>query len=75
MTNLMQKALAAIRDWPSERQDEAAGLLLAMDRLGAGAYRASEAELRAIDDALAEIGRGEFASQAQVDAAYARFRK
>jgi len=48
---------------------------LALDRLGAGAYHASEEELRAIDEALKQIARGERASQAEVEAAFARFRR
>jgi hypothetical protein len=75
MTDLMQKALAAVRNWADERQNEAAEMLLAMDRLGPDAYRASPEELAAIDEALAETARGEFASDAEVEAAFARFRK
>ncbi len=75
MTELMQKALAAIRNWPVERQDDAAGLLLAMDRLGPGSLKASDDELLAIDEALEQLSRGEFASQSQVDVAFAKFRK
>jgi predicted transcriptional regulator len=75
MTHLMEKALAAVRRWPASRQDEAAEMLLALDRLGPEAYRASDAELRAVDEALAQAERGEFASEAEVEAAFARFRK
>jgi hypothetical protein len=75
MTDLMQKALAAVRNWPGDRQDEAAALLLAMDRMGPDAYRAGPEELAAIDAALAEVARGEFASDADVEAAFAHFRK
>jgi len=74
MTDLMEKALAAVRQWGAQRQNEAAELLLAMDRLGPDAYRASPEELAAIDAALAEAARGEFASEADVEAAFARFR-
>ena len=49
MTNLMEKALAAIRNWPAGRQDEAAEMLLALDRLGQETYRANADELTAID--------------------------
>ena len=65
MTKLMEKALEAVRDWPKERQDEAAALLLALDRLGTTPYRATEDELRAIDAALEQMGRGERASLAK----------
>lgn len=71
----MGKALAAVRTWPENRQEEAAEIQLALDRLGPGEYEASEAELRAIDEALAQAARGEFASDAEVEAAFARFRR
>jgi hypothetical protein len=71
----MEKALAAVRRWPVSRQDEAAGLLLALDRLGSETFVASDVELAAIDEALAQVERGEFATDEQVDAAFARFRR
>jgi hypothetical protein len=74
MPTLMDKALEIVRGWPADRQDDAAELLLALDRLGAGAYRASPEELSAIDEALGQIARGELATDADVEAAFARFR-
>ena len=74
MTDLMEKALAAIGRWPASRQDEAAEMLLALDRLGAS-YTASADELAAIDEALAQAQRGEFATDAEVEAAFQRFRR
>ena len=59
MTELMEKALAAIGRWPTARQDEAAEMLLALDRLSE-TYVASDDELAAVDEALAQVGRGEF---------------
>jgi MoCo/4Fe-4S cofactor protein with predicted Tat translocation signal len=70
----LEKALAAVSRWPRGRQDEAAELLLALDRLGE-TYWASEEELAAIDEALGQAARGEFASEAEVEAAFARFRR
>ena len=75
MTKLMEKALDAVRAWPADRQDEAAKLLLALDRLGPGPYQASPEELAAIDEALEQVERGERASPGEVEAAFARFRK
>jgi len=75
MTDLMEKALAAVRRWPEARQNEAAEMLLALDRLGRSVYVASDEELAAIDEALAQVERGEFASEADVEAAFARFRR
>jgi hypothetical protein len=75
MTKLLEKALDAVRAWPADRQDEAAKLLLALDRLGPGPYQASPEELAAVDEALEQVERGERASPAEVEAAFARFRK
>lgn len=75
MSDLLERALAVVRRWPAARQDEAAELLLALDRLGADHHVASEDELAAVDEALAQAERGEFATDAQVEEAYARFRR
>ena len=75
MTKLLEKALDAVRARPADRQDEAAKLLLALDRLGPGPYQASPEELAAVDEALEQVERGERASPAEVEAAFARFRK
>lgn len=74
MTDLMEKALAAVGRWPASEQDEAAELLLALDRLGA-TYEATADELAAVDEALAQAGRGELATDAEVEAAFRRFRR
>ncbi len=66
--------MTVVQSWPDNRQNEAACLLLALDRLGPGPYRASPDELAAIDEALAQVARGERASEAEVEAAFARFR-
>ncbi len=49
-------------------------MLLALDRLGE-TYIASDDELAAIDEALAQTRRGEFATEAEIEAAFARFRR
>jgi hypothetical protein len=75
MTELMDKAIASVRSWPARQQNEAAEILLALDRLGADAYVAGEDEQRAIDEALAQIEAGDYATDAEIEAAYSRFRK
>jgi hypothetical protein len=75
MTDLMEKALATIKGWSAAQQEEAALILLALDRLGPEAYPASDAELQAVDEALAELESGQLASESDVDAAFSRFRK
>jgi hypothetical protein len=66
--------LDRVSSWPEEdiaKLDEAAREIEAWRR---GEYHASEDELRAIDEALAELDRGEVASEAEVKAAFAKFR-
>ena len=58
MTDLMEKALATVRSWPAEQQNEAAAILLALDRLGQQPYTASAEELEAVDEALSQIEAG-----------------
>jgi len=70
----MEKALDAVSRWPASRQDEAAQWLLALDRLGT-TYVASADELVAVDEALAQVERGEFATDAEVEAAFAHFHR
>jgi hypothetical protein len=74
MSDLMEKALAVIGRWPVSRQNEAAELLLALDRIGP-TYTASAEELSAVDEALGQMRRGEFATDTEVKAAFARFRR
>jgi len=50
-------------------------LFLALDRMGSTPYRASQEELNAIDEALEQVARNERASEAEVEAPFARFRK
>ena len=75
MTDLLEKALSTVQGWPPERQNEAAEILLALDRLGGGPYTANEAELRAIDEALAQLEAGQLASDAEVADAFSRFHR
>jgi hypothetical protein len=74
MTTLLNKAIDTVRGWPADRQDEAAELLLALDRLGQGPYTASDDELAAVDEALAQIANGDRASAERVECAFRRFR-
>jgi len=71
MTKLMEKALAAVRRLPPERQDEIA---LAMLNL-AGEPEPEEidpAHLAAVLESVAQATRREFATDAQIEAAFRR---
>ena len=68
----LQKALEAVQTWPVERQDAAAEVLERMDSLSTAPYELSPEERADLEEALAEARRGEFASDADVRAMFAR---
>jgi hypothetical protein len=68
----LEKALEAVRTWPSDRQDAAAEVLEHMNRLATAPYELSPEEREDLEEALAEARRGEFASDAEVAAMLAR---
>ena len=68
----LKAVLARVSTWPEERQRQLAELALEIEaEMSDRAYVASADELRAIDEGLA----GEAASQEEVDAAFASFRR
>jgi hypothetical protein len=76
MTKLLDQAIAKVRELPEEEQERAAESLMVFAELAKkGIYKLSADERRAIEASKAQTGRGEFASDAAVEAAYARFRK
>ena len=75
MTELLTKILESVRSWPPERQDEAAEMLVRLAQRDEPPL-ALDAELRALlDESKAAVRRGELAADAEVDAAFQRFRK
>ena len=75
MTRLLEKAVAAVRQLPSENQDEiaAAMLRLAEDRLHSEDI--DPAHKDAVLEGLEQTRRREFASQTEIKRAFNSFRK
>jgi predicted transcriptional regulator len=71
----IENVLERVRTWPQSRQEDAAQVLLAMEAQDVGPYRLSEEERADIEAALAEIDRGEIASDAEVAAVFNRYRR
>jgi hypothetical protein len=69
-----QKLLEQVQSWPEEDQDELAEYARDIEARRTGVYYATPEELQAIDEAIAELDRGEVASEAEVRAAFAKFR-
>jgi predicted transcriptional regulator len=73
MTKLLEKALEAVRQLPPASQDEIARAML---RLAAGEEvpePIDAADLAAVLEGLAQARRGEFATDAEIEAAFRRF--
>jgi hypothetical protein len=74
MTPKTQKLLEQVQSWPEEDQDELAEYARDIEARRTGVYSATAEELQAIDEAIAELDRGEVTSEAEVRAAFAKFR-
>jgi hypothetical protein len=75
MSVLLDQAIAKVRELPEDEQELAAQALLTFAKLAKqGTYRLSPEERAVIAESRAQVLRGEFATDAEVEAAYARFR-
>jgi hypothetical protein len=70
----IESVLDRVRTWPQQRQEDAVRILLAMEDQDTGVYRLSDTERAEIHAALAEVERGEIATDEQVSAVFSRFR-
>jgi DNA-binding TFAR19-related protein (PDSD5 family) len=73
MTRLLQKALDAVRLLPPENQDEIARAMLALAGKDSEPEDIDPAHLADVLESLAQAKRGEFATDAEVEAAFRRF--
>jgi hypothetical protein len=67
--------LERVRSWPEEEQEEAALLLLALEERRKGVYELSVEEIADLEEALAEMERGEVASDEEVRAVFDHYRQ
>ena len=65
-----KKLLEQIKSWPEELAEFARKI----EARRTGQYHATPEELRAIDEALGQVARGELASREEIEAAFATFR-
>ena len=73
MTKLLEKALEAVRRLPADSQDEIALAMLSLSANGGEPEKIDPADLPAVLQGLAQARRGEFATDAEVEAAFRRF--
>jgi hypothetical protein len=74
MNKLLEALLDRAEDWPEEAQAEAVRSLLDIERRKVPLYRLGPEERAAIEEASAQIERGEFASEVEIKALLDRFR-
>jgi len=72
MTKLLQKALETVRRLPASRQDEIASAMLSLADEEEG-EEIDPAHLADVLESLAQARRRQFASDAEVEAAFRRF--
>ena len=75
-TKLLSQALERIENWPAEAQDQLAELALDIDAgLKDVPYEPTDEELAGIDRGLRDAEQRRFATDEEVDAAFAKFRR
>jgi len=73
MTKLLEKALEAVRRLPPHDQDQIALAMLTLTGKDGEVEEIDPAHLAAVLEGLALAKRGEFATDAEVEAAFRRF--
>ena len=73
MTKLLEKALEAVRRLPADSQDEIARAMLTLAGDEAEPEEIDPAHLADVLEGLAQAKRREFATEAEVEAAFRRF--
>jgi len=71
----VRNLLERVRTWPEEAQNELVAVASQIERELQGDYVATREELDSIDSAMASINAGEAATEAEVKAAFAKFRQ
>ena len=67
-TNILDR----IKDWPTERREEAERLLESMELAGTAIYRLSPHERALVIEGLEQAKRGEFATEDELEAFWKR---
>jgi len=73
MTKLLEQALAAVRHLPPDSQDEIARAMLQLAASGGEPEEIDAAHLPEVLEGLAQAKRRQFATDAEIEAAFRRF--
>jgi hypothetical protein len=72
MTRLLEQAVEVVSALPDEAQDDLARILLQLAGVDQPTYELAPEEAADLDASLAEAARGEFATEEEVRAAWAK---
>ncbi|WP_044562112.1 hypothetical protein [Azospirillum sp. B4] len=72
MTRLLEQAVEAVRVLPDAVQDELAHVLLQLAGLEQAAVELTDEEMAGLEESLAQAERGEFASDDEIQAIWAK---
>jgi hypothetical protein len=73
MTKLLQDAVEQVKRLPAERQNELAEMLITAAESDLHPYKLSDEDRDAVEEAQAQVARGEFATDADMSALWKRF--
>jgi hypothetical protein len=73
MTKLLEQAVETVRGLPPEEQDELARILLQLAGRDQPVVQLSAADEASFEESLAQADRGEFATEEQVRAIWAKY--
>jgi predicted transcriptional regulator len=73
-TKALETLLQRAANWPLEAQNELVQLAQEIEKSLQGDYQATAEELRAIDEGLESVRRGELATDEEVEAVLAKYR-
>ncbi len=71
----LKNMLSRVANWSEEDQEELAQVALEIEARRHGVYHATPEELKAIDEALEAVARGEIATDEEVEAVFAKYRR
>jgi hypothetical protein len=75
MNTKLRDIIRRVDTWPSEAQEEAANLLLALEQEYSTPYELSDADRSAIDRSLEDLRQDRLATDAQIDAVFNCYRR
>jgi len=74
VAKVLKDILTRVESWPELAQEEAAASLQAIEQELREPYELTEADKKAIDRGLEAARKGEFATDREVDAVFAKYR-